>query len=331
MKTIVLCFTLLVASSFSVLRAQPRLSPEDHARVREVFRLAESVQDSIWPGWSKAPFALVLVRPDFEFLIRHPHATNNFDTLGYDQEFQSLVLYRKRLFAENLFATFPAVNGYLTIVTGQLQNTNAGNSTAWVVTLLHEHFHQLQMSQPNYFADTESLGLSHGDKSGMWMLNYPFPYDSSLVNRKFSELCSKLAAALSASDVQFRTKFSAYLDARKAFQLVLLPADYRYFSFQEWQEGVARYSEWRVAKFAASQYTSTPELQALKDYRPFAQIADSLESRILTVLPLLSLAKSRRSVFYIVGAAEAMLLDRVNPRWQQQYFEKKFFLDAYYP
>jgi hypothetical protein len=331
MKTIVLCCSILVACSLSALRAQPRLSPEDRARIKEVFRLAESVQDSLWPGWSKAPFAIVLVRPDFEFLIRHPHATNNFDTLGYDQEFQSLVLYRKRLFAENLFATFPAVNGYMTIVSGQLQNTNAGNSTAWVVTLLHEHFHQLQMSQPNYFADTEALGLSRGDKSGMWMLNYPFPYDSALVNSKFSDLCNKLAGALSAPDAQIRTKLSSYLDARKAFQLVLLPADYKYFSFQEWQEGVARYSEWRVAKFAAGHFTPSPEFQSLKDFKPFAQIADSLESRIVTGLPLLSLAKSKRNVFYTVGAAEAMLLDRIDPRWQKQYFEKKFFLDAYYP
>ena len=310
---------------------QPKLSPEDHARITEVFRLAESVQDSIWSGWSKAPFALLLVRPDFEFLVRHPHATNNFDTLGYDQDFQSLVLYRKRLFAQNLFATFPAVNAYPTIVTGQIQNTDASNSTAWVVTLLHEHFHQLQMAQPNYFAETEALGLSRGDKSGMWMLNYPFPYDSSQVNKKFSALCGALANVLSASDAQFRAKLTSYLDARRAFQLVLLPADYKYFSFQEWQEGISRYTEWQVATFAATHYTPTAAFQSLKDFKPFAQIADSLESKILTGLPMLSLSKSKRTTFYTIGAAEAMLLDRVAPRWREQYFTKKFFLEAYYP
>jgi len=40
---------------------------------------------------------------------------------------------------------------------------------------MHEHFHQLQNGQPRYFQAVQDLGLSHGDNTGMWMLNYPFP------------------------------------------------------------------------------------------------------------------------------------------------------------
>ena len=42
---------------------------------------------------------------------------------------------------------------------------------------MHEHFHQLQWAQPEYLKAIDDLGLSKGDATGMWMLNYPFPYD----------------------------------------------------------------------------------------------------------------------------------------------------------
>ncbi|MGH2569216.1 MAG: hypothetical protein ACRDGA_12840 [Bacteroidota bacterium] len=330
MKKTLALLALLCSVCCEFLAAQPNPSPEDRVRLREVFRLAESVQDSVWRGWSKAPFAVLLVTPDHEFLLRHPRATHDFDTVGYDDAFQSLLLYRKRLFGQNLLATFPAINGYVTIVVGQLKNTNLPNSTAWILTLLHEHFHQLQMSQPNYFADTEALGLSRGDQTGMWMLNYPFPYDSALVNERFSTLCIALSEALEASPDEFPAKLSAYRAARRDFQQSLSPDDYRYFSFQVWQEGVARYAEWRVAKHAASHYHPTQETRALSDYRPFAVAADSLRAGILGRLPRLSLAGEQRTAFYPFGAAEAMLLDRANPRWQELYLKNKFFLEAYY-
>ncbi len=298
--------------------------------MEEVYRLASTVQDDIWHEWSKAPFALLLVRPDHEFLVHHPHATNNFDTAGFDKDLNSYLMYRKRLFAQNLLATFPAINMYSTIVVGQPEQTNITNSTAWIVTVLHEHFHQLQMSQPNYYADTEALGLSRGDKTGMWMLNYPFPYDSAIVQEKFSAMCVALSEALSASDEQLPAKLKAFREARTAFKNVLSPDDYKYFSFQLWQEGIARYTEWRVAKLAAEKHTPSKELQSLKDYKPFAAIADSLNSKILRDLPKLPLADGQRVVFYTFGAAEAMLLDRANPKWQEHYLTKKFDLEAYY-
>jgi hypothetical protein len=34
--------------------------------------------------------------------------------------------------------------------------------------------------------------------------------------------------------------------------------------------------------------------------------------------------------FYPFGAAEAMLLDRVNANWKKRYFAEKFFLDKFF-
>ena len=79
-----------------------------------------------------------------------------------------------------------------TIVVGQAANTQFKTSPRWAITLLHEHFHQLQDTQPRYFAGVDSLGLARGDQTGMWMLNYAFPYAAAEVKEQFSVLCKSL-------------------------------------------------------------------------------------------------------------------------------------------
>ena len=58
---------------------------------------------------------------------------------------------------------------------------------------MHEHFHQLQWAQPEYLKAIADLGLSKGDTTGMWMLNYPFPYDNPELARVV-RVSSRLAA-----------------------------------------------------------------------------------------------------------------------------------------
>lgn len=175
---------------------------------------------------------MLLVTPENEFLIRHPKPSKEFTSIGYDTLLQSDVYFRKRTFSPNLLATFPAVGGISTIVIGQAENTSKKTSTAWVVTMLHEHFHQLQNSQPNYYADVNALNLSGGDESGMWMLNYAFPYSAPEVKQQFAVLSRLLAEALQIKPKkEFSTKVAAYLEAQRKLEMMLKPDDYRYFSF----------------------------------------------------------------------------------------------------
>src|SRR5579871_5725130 len=169
-------------------QAAPRISDTDGTRIREAYRLASQVGDRIWPAWHEAPFALILVTPDFEYLVHHANPSADFARSGTDTLLGGAVYYRKRVFGTGMQATFPAVNGINTIVIGQAENTSDKNSTRWVLTTLHEHFHQLVYSQPGYYADAAKLGLAHGDETGMWMLNYPFPYDSARVQQKFTAM-----------------------------------------------------------------------------------------------------------------------------------------------
>jgi hypothetical protein len=305
----------------------PQLQREDKLRIAAAFRLASAIQDQVWPGWSHAPFALMLVTPDHEFLFRHPCATNNFDTLGFDVDLDSRVLYRRRLFPTNLLATFPAINGISTIVVGQSANTGVSSSTAWVAVILHEHFHQYQQSQPDYFSSARALGLSHGDETGMWMLNFPFPYDSVEVVKAYTEAAHSLLSAIRCTPTEQAEYTQSFLNALDRLKGLLSSDDSKYFSFQCWQEGVARYTELKVAEMAAGKEHATGDLRSLRDYRSFKEVADSIRAGIFTQLANPSLTGLKRVAFYSLGAGEAMLLDKARPGWKQNYYRHKFSLE----
>lgn len=312
---------------------KPALREVDRVRLAEAFRIGRLLGNRVWEGWDEAPFATLLVTPEHEFLIRHPRPSEEFALVGYDPLLQSNVYFRKRRFSPSLLATFPAVGGVPTIVIGQAENTSQKTSTPWVVTVLHEHFHQWQNSRPDYYEAVGALGLARGDQTGMWMLNYAFPYAEPDVARRFDAMSRLLAAALKAGrGPRLAAGVAAYLDARRRFASALTPDDYRYFSFQVWQEGVARYTEYRVADLAAREYRPSRAFRRLKDYEPFRAVADETLGDILKELTTLRLGGEnyKRVAFYPLGAGEALLLDRVRPRWKRSYLTDKFYIERYF-
>src|ERR1043165_116982 len=116
---------VVLLSVCALAQSAPRLREEDRVRLAEAFRLGDRVGERVWKGWGKAPFAVLLVTPEYEFLLRPPQPSDDFTRLGYDQLLKSEVYYRKRVFQPNLLATFPAVGGVSTIVIGQPANTQA--------------------------------------------------------------------------------------------------------------------------------------------------------------------------------------------------------------
>ena len=326
--TLVILSLCLLSLINAVAQDKPALPAIDRTRLAEAFRVADRIGDRVWPGWSKAPFAVLLVTPDYEFLMRHPKPSADFTNQGYDAVLKSNVYYRKRTFPTSFLATFPAISGSTisTIVVGRAENTWVKTSTLWVITLLHEHFHQLQDSQPNFYPDVNALNLAHGDQTGMWMLNYAFPYDRREVQDQFALISKLLADAIKSPQDERAKKVRQYLEARQRFQSILAPDDYKYFSFQFWKEGIARYTEYQVALMAAAKYRPGKEFVALKDYKSFGDVGKTIYEGIFHQLLSQKLGESKREVVYSYGAAEGLLLDQINPLWRRQYFGEKFDL-----
>ncbi len=89
-KTRLAVTVLALLTAHSVLaQDRPSLSEVDRIRLAEAFRLGESLGDRVWKDWDKAPFAVLFVTPEYEFLIRHPRPSKDFTLIGYDPMLRS--------------------------------------------------------------------------------------------------------------------------------------------------------------------------------------------------------------------------------------------------
>jgi hypothetical protein len=305
------------------------LAYADKIRIKEAVNISDKYGDKLFKNYSKVPFAMLLVTDSTEFLINHPNPSNEFKFAGYDSILKSNVYFRKTQFDTHLLATFPAVKGLSCIVVGTPENTNT-NSTYWMITLLHEHFHQYQASDPNYYESVNNLDLSGGEMTGTWMLNYPFPYTDPAITKQFELYTSALSEAVSNSNEQLEKQtVSNYFDQREKLKQLLSEKDYRYFSLQIWQEGLARNTEYEFLKMLKD-YQPSDEVTKLDDFVPFAEQLDIMYELELKNVTEQKIEKAKRVTFYSIGFAEGLLLDKLNANWREKYLVEKFYIERYW-
>ncbi len=308
--------------------AQPKMGYDDKIRIREAMTISNTFGDKIWKGINDVPFVILLVTDSIEFLVNHPYPSDDFKISEYDAITGAKIHYRTRQFQPWFLATFPAVSGVNCIVVGTPENTKK-NSTDWTITLLHEHFHQYQFSSKDYYKEVNALGLSGGDETGMWQINYKFSYDSAIVVAQYKKYTTALAKALeSINTSSFAKAFAAYKTERNKFKAVLNSNDYNYFSFQIWQEGIARYTEYKFIE-ALTGYKPSNEFFMLSDKTPFYIYSQNFYKAQAKELTALDLAKDQRLCFYAIGFAEGLLLDQQNKNWKENYLKEKFFIEGY--
>lgn len=270
--------------------------------------------DDVVPGYAAAPWGVMVVGDKIETLFCHDGPAAGFSSLGRDPATGCEMLARPRLNPPHLQATFPAVDARPTVVIGP-PAASGENGQGWVLTVLHEHFHQLQMSAPDYYPRADALGLAGDDASGMWMLNYPFPYDEPAVAAAVDAQAAALLAALAADDAGLRAAAEAYRAARNATRDAAGEQNWRYFEFQAWQEGAARWSEGAAVQAAAAR----PEAEAHFDLALAAEKAHGRTVSELEAIRAEGLSAWGRVALYALGAGEATLLDRLNPEWRADY------------
>jgi hypothetical protein len=258
--------------------------------------------EQMWPGWANAPRSLLLVTQDAEYFVTTPGAEPTL---------------RSRTFDPKLLATFPAVTSEPTVVVG-LPAATGKTEPAWLLTLVHERFHQFQYSRPGYYERAEKLGLAHGDQTGMWMLNYAFPYTDAAVADAYAAFSRSVATALRARNTPaFAPALRDAKRAWRAFRETLRADDYAYFRFQVWQEGVARYTEVTLTLTPSCATSALPTQLAAR-------------TALLASLDKPDLRAQKRVAFYALGAGIAMLLDETSPDWKRAYLERPFEVDAYF-
>lgn len=262
--------------------------------------------ERIWPGFGEAPFGMLLLRERQELLLCHPAAPPGFTPDGRDEATGCARLVRPRgNLPAGLLAAMPVFGPPSTIVMGTPEATGLA-LPRWRATVLHEHFHQWQAALPDYYRRVAALDLAAGDETGMWMLNFPFPYAEPAAAAAFAGTSRALAAALAARGTRrFRARLADYLARRDAFAATAGERNWRYFEFQLWQEGIARWTELAMGRASTD--------------RAMRANADAREAELVAMLREPDLPRYGRVAVYALGAGEGLLMEACHSPWRARY------------
>lgn len=298
-------FSLLLVAA-AAAEPPPATAPDVGASIAEVRDFAKSTGDRLWPGYGTAPFEFLLVAGDREELFCRTSVPEGFKPDGIDSASGCAKYVRPRTsLPNNLLAALPIFGPPSTIVMGTPESTGR-TKAEWTRTILHEHFHEWQDSLPDIFARIGSLDLAGDDKTGMWMLNFPFPYSDPAIVSAFDHASHLLGAAVDARGTPaFRSALTRYLAARAKLAKAAGPKNWRYAEFELWKEGIARWTEIELGKEFPD-----PDVRAS---------ALALDQKTRAWLGKPDLAGAGREFVYPYGASEAMLLQACDPNWRARY------------
>jgi hypothetical protein len=293
--------------------AQPLVEADIVAGLKLARKIVDRNGDRLWQGYGTAPLGFLLVTPEKEVLLCDERIPEGFTAAGFDTTLNCTQSVGPTSWRQSSFlAAMPIFGPPSVIVMGSPQTTGKPFAD-WTLTIFHEHFHQWQAEIADYYQRVDELDLSGGDETGMWMLNYPFPYNDGAANAAYRKAAKALLDAIKSDRRSFESKSTTYLNARREFAKTVSPKDWRYFEFQLWQEGVARWTEIEVG-MASGRTILKSAAKALK-IKTLQQLNDN------------NLSETGREIVYSYGAAEAILLQRLNPQWRSCY-ARQFELGA---
>ena len=302
---LIVSLSILVAGC-SNLEVAPQRDVREH--ILDARQFVAEHGDTIWPGLSAAPFGILLIDGETERLFCHRGSPQGFEMTGDDPIVSCPVGSRAASFPADIQQTFSAVDDVAVIVIGTPEATRS-TVDEWVLTIFHEHFHQMQFSWDGYYPGIADLQLDGGDTSGDWMLEYEFPYDLRRVANAFRNMADDLIKALEARGTdEFPQRVRRYWVTRERARNSVSEADWRYIELQLWQEGGARWTEAAIAALS----------------RDLADAAVDAEERVIRELSVLDLRGHRRPALYSLGAGEVMLLEAGGVDWRSSYWSEPF-------
>ncbi len=322
-------FVWLALIALPVASAAPALSVPERALIEEAYNLWSSRIDGIWLGASKINIPFVYVSEEWEYAISFPATLDGFTDSGERLRART-VQVRARTLDRKLSASFP-LEGSPTVVVGSPEALGK-NSGEWVITACHEMFHVYQATMGSY-KKTASLEIGPRDDS-TWQLRFPFPYTDPEI-MKLIHLQGYLLwlASLNTNTAESGYQISTAIEAAQIYKAQLTKGTsgetaYRYSEFQEWNEGVAAYTEFKLAEAAAhDQYEPTPAYQLLFGFQSYQDLwSHTYEARPFLAKHAGRAAKNRNA-FYHLGMAKALALDRVSSAWKEKYFMPGIWLD----
>ncbi len=334
-----------------------RLSDPDKARLAEAIHLRRELGDALWPGWGGADIPMILYNEEYAFLMGYPDPPAGWTTIPNrdakgvewdavpDDTFEGQAYYRQKLLppnstpqafvvmigsrwvsslttyewmeielGDNFQAEVPSViQGVFPYkMAGRLFLSAAGGKDWYICAMLHESFHAYEgIKDPARLYEAEEAF------NGNWS-RYPWK-DGSFEANWQSELDLLADAVQARSDAEAAELARQFLTQRQkrrtdaGLDAGLIDLERQ----KEWEEGLAKYTEfsmWRLAAETAD-YSPLPAMAGDPGFNSYDGFPQQWSQQIYQIRRMAGAEGDKR--FYYSGWAQAILLDRLASDWKQ--------------
>ena len=307
-----------------------RLNSEDKAQLIELLRLKKMFGSRVWPNFSEAEIPLIQYDDQYEFLVAHPSPPAPWTDVDNDM-FQGSPYHRRNAEESQAFAvpvgdlwagsldTLSHMNRSMKkqlqekipqekltpVMIKMMEITPAQH----VVLLLHEAFHAFQAVRVH----DRFLRAN-----GVYASAKHYPFEDEVFKNAWNKEGSLLAAAFREKDESERHELiQRFLEIRtKRRSDALLSQELISFERElEWLEGLAKYVEMRFSELGSSQ-------KGEAESKAYRIVRNRLQSDFSwRIAKLGDLHGDQR--FYLSGAIQAMILDKISPGWKQEIIRQE--------
>ncbi|HEX7393830.1 MAG TPA: hypothetical protein VF313_02795 [Anaerolineaceae bacterium] len=282
-----------------------------------------------WSGWGQPLPPLLISKGSDDFLVGHPHPPEGFDLAEGLLIGEQNVFRRPGHLVPVPAATVWNVAGVWSVAVPERTEFQAAVDKAlgkgkviidppgYVRAIVHEAFHAYQMTRiggnpPNFGVDVDE-GEMIADLSSR-----------SGLDDRYSAEGQALANALRMTDQADTLKEAArFLQLRQSRRGSNTPEVAAYEQSVEWTEGLARYAEISLIRLAG-QTNYRPTLAGLNYPSP----DDTWEQFLKDLAQPTLNPDGFRGRYYLLGAGQAFLLDRLLPGWKDRVLDEKQSLEV---
>jgi hypothetical protein len=349
MGTVLACDIAATLSALSnrglpaALEASGRLDPLDKARLAEALHLKRTLGEEVWAGWGKSEIPVLLWNRESAFLVGYPSPPTPWEEVPGDS-FQGQAYFRRPtgetqnfalrvgdrwvasiatkweadaflidMFRDMLPSPFEPIFPYRVLIQP---------SEVQITAVLHEsfHVHQAQVA-PARLAEAEA---AHSKEDRYWQEDQAMGEDWG---REIDLLAKALEARSSEEAAALARRFLAGREERRQ-RHALDAALIDYERQLEWEEGLAKYVELAIWRQAAQAEGYEPEtaLADDPDFRGYATFGRRWSQEMGQMKR--QAGREGEVRFYYTGMAQAMLLDRLLPGWEERALSEDIWLEG---
>lgn len=283
------------------------LSDVEIEAVNKVYTFLKDKGEEIFPGFNGKDIDLIIYNDSYEFLICNNENDNQWEHIGKNDELNKNI-YRRNANNPQAFAAYvgdrwvgsmSTINGsnkFLTENTGYLFPTQLVmlDKHHYTGVVIHEMLHAFQGKNN----DLRLTNTKHDVCT-----NY---YDDNKFNKLIIEEGYYLEHAINATNKETIIKYAkGFIDTRqkRRIECNMSNKEIEHETDFEWLEGLARYAEYK---------SSTDSKSLLR------KNMDKIEQKV---------KNHDDDRYYVLGMAEALVLDKLQKDWKNEMFDKDFSLE----